>query len=225
MHPIISTIIGTSVSLFGPAVAAFIIASFLVLLCLRPLWKSKALKRCARGLLIDGMFMVHDIAIPFRMGAGFAGDVNRSHPASIEPVAVMPTSPPTAYGQAVVGDVASQGVRPLQVGDSGTSIYGVTVRSYPTQQTVGGMNAAIGFAYANPTGVQDVIKRGYVLVPVVGVSAKFGPVYIWTAASTGAHFTGGFEAASSGGNTALLANATWNGGPDATGIAELILGW
>ena len=29
-----------------------------------------------------------DVAFTFRMGAGFAGDVNRTHPASIEPVMI-----------------------------------------------------------------------------------------------------------------------------------------
>lgn len=177
----------------------------------------------AKGRLIPGVHKVRDIAITFRMGAGFAGDVNRSHPTNIEPALIDPNSPPTAYGQAVVGDVASQGVRPLQVGDAGTTIYGVTVRPYPTQQTIGGMAAALGSAVAPATGVTDVLKNGYILVPVVGTPTKFAPVFVWIAAPNGAHVTGGFEAVASGANTALLAGATWNGGPDATGIAELIL--
>lgn len=175
------------------------------------------------GRKIPGRFKVRDISIQFRMGAGFAGDVNRSHPANIEPVLIDPNSPPTAYGQAVVGDVASQGVRPLAVGDPGTSIYGVTTRPYPVSQTTGGMSAAIGAAVPPTSGVTDVLKNGYVLVPVVGQTTKFAPVYIWIAASGGGHTTGGFEAVNGGGNTALLAGALWNGAPDATGIAELIL--
>lgn len=182
-----------------------------------------ALPSKSRGILLPGRFRVQDIAIQFRMGAGFAGDVNRSHPANIEPCLIDPTSPPTAYGQAVVGDPTSQGVRPLTTADAGTSIYGVTVRPYPVSQTTGGMGSSIGQAVAPPTGVTDILKDGYILVPVQGTPTKFAPVYIWIAAPSGNHFTGGFEAAASGGNTALLAGATWNGSPDSTGICELIL--
>lgn len=175
------------------------------------------------GRRIPGIHKVRDIAITFRMGAGFAGDVNRSHPANIEPCLPDHTNPPTAYGQAVVGDVATQGVRPLTTADAGTSIYGVVVRPYPVQQTTGGMAATLGGGIAGQSATLDVIKNGYVLVPVVGTPTKFAPVYVWIAAPAGAHVTGGFEAVSSGASTALLANATWNGGPDATGIAEIIL--
>lgn len=175
------------------------------------------------GRRIPGRHKVRDIAIQFRMGAGFAGDVNRSHPANIEPVLNDVANPPVAYGQAVVGDPASQGVRPLIVGDAGTTIYGVVTRPYPVSQVTGGMAAAIGSGVVFPGGISDVLKNGYILVPVVGQTKKFGTVFVWIAASGGGHVTGGFEAAASGGNTAILANATWNGAPDATGIAELIL--
>jgi hypothetical protein len=173
---------------------------------------------------IPGRFKVRDIAIQFRMGAGFAGDVNRSHPANIEPCLIDATLPPTAYGQAVFGDTVSQGVRPIIVGtDAGTSIYGVTTRPYPVSQTTGGMSATIGAAVPPTSGVTDVLKNGYILVPVVGQTTKFGVVYVWIAASGGGHTAGGFEAAASGGNTAILAGAMWNGAPDANGLAELIL--
>jgi hypothetical protein len=184
-----------------------------------------SLRRNSRkpGRRIPGVHKVRDIALQFRMGAGFAGDVNRAHPANIEPCLPDPTSPPTAYGQAVIGVTASQGVRPLAVGDAGTSIYGVVVRPYPVQQTTGGMAASLGGGIAGQAATVDVIKNGYVLVHVVGSPTKFGPVNIWTAAPSGAHVTGGFEAAATAGSTAVLAGAIFNGSPDASGIAELIL--
>ena len=50
------------------------------------------------------------MAFQFRMGAGFFGDVNRTHPFTVEPGLMDPTNPPTAYGQAVVVDSVSKGL-------------------------------------------------------------------------------------------------------------------
>src|ERR1019366_7149105 len=70
---------------------------------------------------IAGRHLVFDVSIPFRMNTGSAGDVNRSHPnANIEPCLIDAAAPPTSYGQAVVGDVTSGGVRPLTVADNVT---------------------------------------------------------------------------------------------------------
>src|SRR5262249_5668758 len=64
-------------------------------------------------------------AIAYRMQAGFPGDVNRMHPASIEPCLIDASAPPTAYGQAVLVDGTTQGVRPLVAGDQAlTDVYG-----------------------------------------------------------------------------------------------------
>src|ERR1022692_1518366 len=90
-----------------------------------------------------------DIAITFRMAAGYAGAVNRTHPVSIEPCLIDYSSPPLYYGQGVVIDPTTQGVRPLVAGDSGlTDVYGITVRPFPLQQTTGTLplSSAIGAA-------------------------------------------------------------------------------
>jgi hypothetical protein len=67
----------------------------------------------------------------------------------------------------------------------------------------------------------DILRAGYIMVPVVGVVTKGAPVYVYTSASNGAHVLGGFEATS--GSTAALATPKfqWNGPADSTGIAEL----
>jgi hypothetical protein len=169
-----------------------------------------------------GRVATHDVAFQFRMGAGFAGDVNRTHPASIEPCLIDASAPPTYFGQPVVIDPTTQGGRPIVAGDSAlTSIYGVTVRPYPAQSS----SVAFGGVGAAPaSGVMDVLRSGYIMVPVSGsvTPVKGGTVYVWYAASTGTHVQGGLEASATGGSTfALDSHTTWNGGSDANGTAEL----
>lgn len=170
----------------------------------------------------------NDVAYQFRMGAGFAGDVNRTHPASIEPVLIDASAPPTAYGQAVLIDPTTQGVRPFASGDTAVTIAnGVTVRPYPFQQPSTTNYGSIGFGSGTPptSGVMDILRQGYISAQVVGSPVKGGAVYVWCAASTGSHVQGGFEAAASAGNTAALANAKFNGPADSTGVAEIVFGF
>jgi hypothetical protein len=175
-----------------------------------------------------GRFRTCDVAFTYRMNAGFAGDVNRGHPASILPCLADPTTPPTAFGQPVVAVAATNGVRPLAAGDGGlTDIFGITVRPYPTQSV-----AAAAYPYGDvilgggaPAVKQpvDVLRAGYIFVSVVGQPVKGGLVYIWTAASSGAHIQGGFESVAPGGSGIALPAGRfwWNSPPDNTGIAEL----
>ena len=213
------------------AIAVFIVAAILLSLdflkgLVLDLQRKTSKYRHAGARKIPGRHLVTDISLLYNMISGFAGDINRSHPFSEEPNLLDPTNPPTAWGQAVIGNTASGGVRAFLSGDTGTKITGVLSRPYPIQQTTGGMAATIGAASVsgNPVGV---LRKGYVLVPVVGTPVKFGPVYIWIAATGGGHTLGGFEAAaggSGGASTGLLANAEWSSGPDANGIAEVNLG-
>lgn len=173
------------------------------------------------GHALDAMF-------EYRMGAGFPGEVNRTHPASIEPVLTDTTNPPTAYGHPVLIDATSGGIRKVLASDSGvTEIYGILVRPYPVQQaSASNFGAAtIGAATPPTTGVQDALKDGYITVKVpAGASAKKdGQVYVWIAADSGSHVSGGFEAAASGGNTIALKNAKFNGTPDAQGNVEVVI--
>lgn len=178
--------------------------------------------------LVAEKFRTVDTAFTFRMGAGFAGDINRGHPASIQACLIDPNSPPTLYGQAVVVDAGTQGVRPIGAGDGAlTEIWGVTVRPYPIQQATTANNyGEIPYGAGAPPSLQpvDVLRGGYVFVPVVGNPVKGGAVYIWYAASGGGHTQGGFEAGATGGSTIALnaADYYWNSPPDSTGVAELI---
>jgi hypothetical protein len=162
------------------------------------------------------------------MAAGFPGDVNRGHPSSIQPCLIDPNAPPTAYGQPVVVDAATQGVRPLAAADQAlTTIWGVTARPYPIQQsTTSNSYGAVPYGSVAPPLAQpiDVLRGGYIMVVVNGAPIKGGAVFIWTAASAGAHVQGGFEAATPGGNGAALdATFVWNSPADPTGVAELIV--
>jgi hypothetical protein len=164
-------------------------------------------------------------SIKYRMGAGFAGDVNRTHPASIEPCLIDPTTPPTFFGEPVVVDATSQGVRALKATDTALdAVYGIAVRPYPFQQSTAtaGAPATLGAATPPTTQPIDVLRSGYIMVPVVGAAVKGGRVFVWIAAASGAHVQGGFEIAASGSNTiALDEKSYFNGSPDANGLVEL----
>jgi hypothetical protein len=167
------------------------------------------------------------VAFQFRMGAGFAGDVNRTHPASIEPALNDATNPVAFAGSAAIVNTSANSVRTPLAGDTAlTDIWGVLVRAYPLQQST----STLAYAQANfgsiaPGTVQpvDVLRSGYILVPVNGTVTKGGAVFIWVAASSGAHVQGGFESAATGGSTMALTTGRcyWNGPADSSGIAEL----
>ncbi len=167
-----------------------------------------------------------DVAFQFRMGAGFPGDVNRTHPATIEPALIDASAPPTLYGQPVLVDPTTQGVRPFAAGDTAvTAAWGMTVRPYPIQQNAGTNFGAASFGTGTPpaSGPIDVLRAGYIMaqLPSGESSLKGGAVYVWCAASTGVHVQGGIESAASSGNTAALADCQFNGPPDANGYVEI----
>ena len=177
-----------------------------------------------------GTFRTRDAAFTFRMNTGFPGDVNRTHPASIEPALVDPNAPPTAYGQAVLVDATTQGVRPFTAGDAAvTAAYGVTVRPYPIQQASGGMSSAFGAATPPTNQPIDVLKSGYILVSLnnfaVANAIKGGAVYVWCAATIANHVQGRFRGRGFRRQTPLLSRPTTNSyfngpaGPD--GVVEL----
>jgi len=167
-----------------------------------------------------------DTSYTFRMGAGVPGDINRGHPVSIQPCLIDSSAPPTAYGQPVLVDATTQGVRPIVAGDSGvTAIWGVTARPYPIQQATTSNNyGAVAYGSVTPPALQpiDVMTAGYMMVAVNGACLKGGNVYIYYGTTTGAHIQGGFEAAT-GANILELTVGTYayNSPPDSTGVAEL----
>jgi len=170
-----------------------------------------------------------DVAFTYRMGAGFPGDVNRTHPASIVPGLQDTNDPVRLYGDPVLFDATDNTYRGFTTADTGDAqlIAGVLVRPYPTQQQSGGMSATLGAAVPPTSGVIDVLDDGFVIVKCNNFGAnppkKGGDVWVWVVASTGNHVIGGFEAAEDAtpANTSKVLNAQWVSPPDAAGIAEM----
>jgi len=176
-----------------------------------------------------------DTAYTFRMGAGFPGDVNRGHPASINPCLMYASGPITAFGAPVIADSSSNnGVRAWLSSDSAlTNIFGVSVRPYPYQQSTTSQSYG-GVPYdsttaSTPATLQpiDVLTAGYIFVKVCtlyGSPYKGGPVFIYTTTTGGGHTLGGFEGAT-GANVASLDTGRykWNSPVDSNGIAELMI--
>jgi hypothetical protein len=167
-----------------------------------------------------------DISYGYRMGAGFPGDINRTHPAAILPGQMDSTNPVAAYGFPALNS-GTNTMRGLLAADQAslTRIDGVLVRPFPTQQMSGGMTSSIGAATPGTTGIHDFLTQGLVMATCNNFAAsppvKGGRVYVWCAASSGQHVLGGFEAAASSGNTILLTNAKWQSPADSAGVAEL----
>lgn len=166
-----------------------------------------------------------DVAFKFRMGSGFPGDVLSAHPFSVIPRKINTTLYPTAYGQAVLVNSAKDGVRRFDTDDTAvTKLAGVTVRPVPIQQAQTNVNyGAVDFGSATPpvSGVIDVLDSGFIIVKVNGTPGLGDPVYVWCAADSGAHKQGYFEASSTGGSTAAIANAVFAGTPDADGYVPI----
>lgn len=167
-----------------------------------------------------------DVAFQYRMGAGFTGDVNRTHPFTVEPCAVDPTSPPLFYGQAVVIDATSHLVRRVLDGDDAlTNIYGIAVRPYPFQDAVAVNYGAVGIGAAIPPTKQpiDVLRAGYIMAVMHGVPNKGDPVYVWADPDGGGEIAGQFTTTTTAGSTIgpLPGQTTYQGGVDSSGVGEV----
>jgi hypothetical protein len=168
-----------------------------------------------------------DIAYGYRMPAGFAGDINRAHPFSVEPALPDVSAPPLLYGCAVLVNTTTNSVRQMSAGDTGVvRIYGIVSRDFPVQQTQQtSMSTTPGVAVPPTNRALSIMRWGYIMGRVNGAPTKNGAVYVWVAASTGNHVQGTYETAASAGNTAAIVNASFNGPADANGIAEIIVGF
>jgi hypothetical protein len=172
---------------------------------------------------LPGRWKVRDASFPmaltYRMNGLFPGTVTRTHPQWIEPCLKHAAAAPIVPGMAVMVIQGDNSVAPVDGTWTTGFIYGVAVRSYPVQNVI--INGDGSTVTSTPE--VDILREGYIGVAVVGVPSKLGLAYIWTAATSGPHTQGGFEAAASGANTALITNAKFNGPPDAQGNAELVV--
>jgi hypothetical protein len=172
-------------------------------------------------------------AFTFRAGAGFPGEVTRQENSIIEPCVLNAATPPLFYGTPLIADASTGLLRPFAAGDTAlANFYGILVRTFPSSQASATNfgNTPLGGAGVPPTsGPAGLLVSGYIAVQVpVGATAalKNGAVFVWCAASTGAHIQGGFETAASGGNTAAITGSGvtthFNGPQDANGVIELV---
>lgn len=153
-------------------------------------------------------------AFTLRMGVGFAGGITRSDSLTVEPEFPNPTTPPTAYGQAV--KLVNGLLQPLAASDTAAVINGILSRPYPSQSTTN----AYGPSVPPTKNVVDVLKRGYIAIPLArGTAAKDGIVYVRNVATTGT-LVGDYETTTNSGNCIAM-NARFMGPADATGIVEI----
>ena len=186
-------------------------------------------RRFGRGYTRDAF---DPMAFQFRMGAGFFGDVNRTHPFNVEPALVDPTNPPLFFGQAVVVDATSKKIRRVLSTDTALiDVYGFVVRPFPIQDsgTAGafGAQGLGGFTSVPLNQPVDVLRSGYMITYVNGSPGKGDPLYVWIAATASPHNQGFMEAGASGASTVLITPAgiytsVFNGPPDANGAGEIM---
>lgn len=168
-------------------------------------------------------------AIQFRMPAGIPGELNRIWACIVETQVITPfgtTGAPTAYGVPLVIDATAGNVgnmRTMVAGDTpfvqGIMPYGILCRPFPT----GGSQDPVGVSTPPTSGACDILKSGYINVLLSGTTAaiKGGQVYIWTAAPSGSHITGGWEAANPGGSGLTITGSYFMGPADSGGQTEI----
>jgi hypothetical protein len=170
-----------------------------------------------------------DSVFTYRMPAGIPGAVNRKlGGAVITPEIQNATTPVTEYGVPVILDAS--GARPVAATDTSNDVEaGFSARPFPgTDLNYGLVNAGAanpGFGSGTPpnTGEIDIMRKGFIVCKIGGstAAAKYGNVYVWTAASSGAHVQGHVEASSPGGSGFQLTRARFRGPADASGNVEV----
>ncbi|WP_438502003.1 structural cement protein Gp24, partial [Acinetobacter baumannii] len=87
----------------------------------------------------------------YRMPSGIPGDISRKAHSTVEAHILKGSF--GAFG--IFGKLTADGIVPLETAD--TDVYGLLVRSYPTQSTVNGIGAAVPQSGI----VHDIMRRGY----------------------------------------------------------------
>lgn len=155
------------------------------------------------------------VAYTSRVPAGFAGTVSRSDSLTVEQQIIDSGTPPTAYGRFV--KIVAGKVQPIASGDAATVVYGLAVRPYPAQSTTN----ALGASTPPTSGIMNVLKRGYMSVPLDnGTAAKNGTVYVRVTVNGGLA-VGNIETAADSGKCVAVTGAYFTGPADSNGIVEV----
>lgn len=161
-------------------------------------------------------------AITTRMNVAIPGAVSRSFAGQVISQEVINSStPPTAYGQPV--KLVSGKVQPLGSGDAATLIYGVTVRPYPSQDSVGA-TAAYGGGTPPTSGIIDIMKVGFIGAALAnGTAARGAQAYVRTTVN-GSLAIGGVEDNTTSSGLVSPSLWTFTGPADAAGNVEIAIG-
>ncbi|HEC0323193.1 structural cement protein Gp24 [Acinetobacter baumannii] len=148
----------------------------------------------------------------YRMPSGIPGDISRKAHSTVEAHILKGNF--GAFG--IFGKLTADGIVPLEAAD--TDVYGLIVRSYPTQSALNGIGAAVPQSGI----VNDIMRRGYMTVKCnAGTAKKAGKVYVRVATGTELKPIGGIEAVADGVNTIELKNAMFMHDADAQGNVEI----
>lgn len=152
-------------------------------------------------------------AFLYRMPSGIAGDVSRKSHSTIE--AHMTVAGFASFG--LFGKMDANGkIAPLAAGDTVANVYGLIVRSYPTQSATNALGIAVPVV-----GFNDVLRRGYMTVKCnAGTAKKGGKVFVRIATGSEAKPIGGIEAVADAANT-IEVNAIFMHAADASGNVEI----
>ncbi|TPS33465.1 hypothetical protein, partial [Acinetobacter baumannii] len=146
------------------------------------------------------------------MPSGIPGDISRKAHSTVEAHILKGNF--GAFG--IFGKLTADGIVPLEAAD--TDVYGLIVRSYPTQSALNGIGAAVPQSGI----VNDIMRRGYMTVKCnAGTAKKAGKVYVRVATGTELKPIGGIEAVADGVNTIEIKNATFMHDADAQGNVEI----
>ncbi|TPS02400.1 hypothetical protein FJV12_18505, partial [Acinetobacter baumannii] len=144
--------------------------------------------------------------------SGIPGDISRKAHSTVEAHILKGNF--GAFG--IFGKLTADGIVPLEAAD--TDVYGLIVRSYPTQSALNGIGAAVPQSGI----VNDIMRRGYMTVKCnAGTAKKAGKVYVRVATGTELKPIGGIEAVADGVNTIEIKNATFMHDADAQGNVEI----
>ncbi|MBF9161965.1 hypothetical protein E5H25_18720 [Acinetobacter baumannii] len=146
------------------------------------------------------------------MPSGIPGDISRKAHSTVEAHILKGNF--GAFG--IFGKLTADGIVPLEAAD--TDVYGLIVRSYPTQSALNGIGAAVPQSGI----VNDIMRRGYMTVKCnAGTAKKAGKVYVRVATGTELKPIGGIEAVADGVNTIEIKNAMFMHDADAQGNVEI----
>jgi hypothetical protein len=167
------------------------------------------------------------VAFTFRMQAGIPGEVSRFQTlgTTISQELQNNATPVTEYGVPVI--INNSGVRPVIATDlTADAEVGFTVRPFPGGDiTVAFPGGSVPFGSGTPAarGIIDVLRRGFMSVQLGGSAApqRQSSVWVWTAASSGAHVQGHVESVDPTTSGFKINRAFFRGPADAQGNTEI----